>query len=122
MRQTAVRQRAGQGLMTGNASQEITCSPHHVAEAGRQKITESLTLEYGAMLESVAFIDRLNVFSPYGRLTYDLGNSGEVEFGYSSGAPRIGSDRFGSRAGCPDGSGHVPASFRASRPRPRTAQ
>jgi hypothetical protein len=90
VRQTAVRQRAGQGFMTGNASQEIPVLRTMSLKLGdRKKITESLTLEYGAMLESVAFIDRLNIFSPFGRLTYDLGNAGEVEFGYSSGAPAL---------------------------------
>jgi hypothetical protein len=90
VRQTAVRQRAGQGLMTGNASQEIPVLRTMSLKLGdRKKVTENLTLEYGAMLETVAFIDRMNIFSPYGRLTYDIGNAGEVEFGYSSGAPAL---------------------------------
>ena len=51
------------------------------------RITDALTLEYGGMLETVAFIDHLNVLSPFGRLSYDFGGYGVVELGFASGAP-----------------------------------
>lgn len=50
-------------------------------------ITDSLRMEYGVSLDSVSFVDHMNYFSPFARLTYDLGKLGTVQFGYSSGAP-----------------------------------
>src|SRR5437660_7661998 len=50
-------------------------------------ITNRLQLEYGVSLDSVSFGDHLNYYSPFGRLTYDLGKLGTVQFAYSSGAP-----------------------------------
>jgi hypothetical protein len=41
------------------------------------------------MLEAVVFLDRLNLLSPYARLTYDLGELGALELGFSSGAPAM---------------------------------
>jgi hypothetical protein len=53
----------------------------------RARLSDDLHLEYGFSLESVSFLERLNYFSPYARLTYDLGDTETVEFGYSSGVP-----------------------------------
>ncbi len=53
----------------------------------RNRLTESLWLEYGASMDSVAFFDRLNYFSPFARLTYDGGRAGAFQFAYSSGTP-----------------------------------
>jgi hypothetical protein len=49
-------------------------------------LTDHLRLEYGASLDSVNFLARLNYVSPFARATYDLGNSGSVRVGYSNGA------------------------------------
>jgi hypothetical protein len=50
-------------------------------------IFDGLRLEYGVALDSISFIDHLSYVSPYARLTYELGDFGEVQLAYSSGAP-----------------------------------
>jgi hypothetical protein len=51
------------------------------------QLTESVRFEYGFALESVTFLDRLNYFSPYGRITYDMGADEVVQVSYASGTP-----------------------------------
>jgi hypothetical protein len=53
----------------------------------RLQLTDHARLEYGTSLDSVSFIDHLNYFSPFARLTYELGVKGTVRIAYSSGAP-----------------------------------
>jgi hypothetical protein len=50
-------------------------------------LSDALRFEYGFSLESVSFLDTLNYFSPFGRVTYDLGDGESIEFAFSSGAP-----------------------------------
>ena len=52
-------------------------------------LTDNLRMDYGATLESVQFLDRLNFMSPFARLSYDFEGLGVLEFGYSSGAPPV---------------------------------
>ena len=54
----------------------------------RAQITDNVALQYGFTLDSVSFLDRLNYFSPYARLTYKAGNNAEVDFAYTSGNGR----------------------------------
>ena len=54
----------------------------------RTQVADGVTLQYGFTLDSVQFLDRLNYFSPYARLTYSLGDAGDVEFAYTSGNAR----------------------------------
>jgi hypothetical protein len=58
-----------------------------IAVHDQAALTDNVILEYGFAFDNVTFIDRLNYFSPYGRLTYDLGVLGSLRFAYSSGAP-----------------------------------
>ncbi len=53
------------------------------------RITSALDLEYGVSFDSIQFYDRLNYLSPYARLNYDLHEYGQIQLGYSSGAPPI---------------------------------
>jgi len=55
----------------------------------RIDITDSIDLEYGASLDTVTFMDRLNYISPFARLNYRLGNKGSVSAAYSSGMPPV---------------------------------
>jgi hypothetical protein len=55
----------------------------------RLDITDKMDLEYGASLDSVAFLDRLNYVSPFARLNYHVSESGTLGVGYSSGAPPV---------------------------------
>ena len=52
------------------------------------RITDALSLQYGMAVDSVSFSDHLNYMSPYARLTYALGNAGEIEFACTSGNAR----------------------------------
>lgn len=52
------------------------------------RVTGALSLQYGMALDAVSFNDHLSYFSPYARLTYSLGNAGDIEFAYTSGNAR----------------------------------
>jgi len=92
MRQVFLPARAGgaflglspRGGLTQSAPSLRTMS---IAVHDQAALTDNVTLEYGFAFDNVTFIDRLNYFSPYGRLTYNFGELGALKFGYSSGAP-----------------------------------
>lgn len=87
MRQVYMRPRAGAALLTG---QEEAAPALRTMSAGfldHRYLSDALRFEYGFSLESVSFLDTLNYFSPFGRLTYDLGDGESIEFAFSSGAP-----------------------------------
>jgi hypothetical protein len=87
MRQVYMRPRAGTALLTG---QEEAAPALRTMSAGfrdHMNLSEALRFEYGFSLESVSFLDTLNFFSPFGRLTYDLEDGESIEFAFSSGAP-----------------------------------
>lgn len=52
------------------------------------QISDDLSLQYGFNMDSVVFVEHLNYFSPYARLTYSLGGGSELEFAYTSGNAR----------------------------------
>ncbi|MBC7925323.1 MAG: hypothetical protein H7039_06660, partial [Bryobacteraceae bacterium] len=54
----------------------------------RVDLAEGLQLDYGASLDSVTYLDRLNYISPFARLTAHIG-PGTLDLGYSSGAPPV---------------------------------
>jgi hypothetical protein len=58
----------------------------------RTRVADNVTMQYGFTMDSVAFLDRLNYFSPYARLMVDLGDGAELVFAYSSGNARPGLD------------------------------
>jgi hypothetical protein len=90
VRQTAIRQ-AGLGLLTGPGAVQgtPTLRTMSVKLLDEQQVTDHLSVRYGVLLESVVFLDRINLMSPFARFTYDLGDLGQVELGYSSGAPAL---------------------------------
>jgi hypothetical protein len=55
----------------------------------RTEVADGIDLEYGASLDSVTFVDRLNYASPFARLTYHVGDKSKLQIGYSSGAPPV---------------------------------
>jgi hypothetical protein len=61
------------------------------------KIADNATLQYGATMDAVTFLDHLNYFSHYARLSFDLGNGAALEMAYTSGNARP--DLAGSAAG-----------------------
>jgi hypothetical protein len=91
VRQVAVRARAGQQMLFGGASGAETplLRTMSVKVGDQIHITDDISLDYGALLEAVVFVERLNQVSPFARLNYDLGEVGTIEVGYSSGAPAL---------------------------------
>ena len=87
MRQVQLRGLAGQAFLAGNQENAPRLQTLAVSTLDRRQLTDSLLLEYGASLESVAFLERLNYVSPFARLTSDLGKFGELEVAFSSGMP-----------------------------------
>jgi len=59
------------------------------ATVDRLQILDKLRLDYGSSFDAVSFEGHVNYFSPYARLTWDLGGAGEVQAGCSFGAPPI---------------------------------
>lgn len=91
VRQMAMRHLAGASLVGGPGAAQSgpTLRTMSVKLLDEQQITDHLTARYGVLLESVVFLDRINLTSPFARLTYDLGDAGQIELGYSSGAPPV---------------------------------
>lgn len=87
MRQVSLQARAGNAFLTGNQENAPLLRTMSVSMMDRRQINSFLHLEYGASLESVAFLQRLNYLSPYVRLTTELGRFGAIELAYSSGMP-----------------------------------
>ena len=59
------------------------------------QVAERLRVEYGVLFESVRFLGRLNVASPFGRVAYALGDGREVALSYASGVPPPSASRAG---------------------------
>lgn len=85
--QLPVRARAGQAWLDGRSEATPALRTLSATFYDRAPLTESLLLEYGASLDSVTFLDRLNYFSPFARLRYDSGAAGSFLLGYASGTP-----------------------------------
>ena len=52
------------------------------------QIADNLTIQYGAAMDCISFLDHLNYFSPYARLSYEVGEGSTIEFAYTSGNAR----------------------------------
>jgi hypothetical protein len=85
MRQVALPNRVGLASITGGEAPLLRTLS--VSTLDRRQLSDDLLFEYGASLESVTYLDRLNYLSPYARLTYDFGSFGVLQLGYSSGMP-----------------------------------
>jgi hypothetical protein len=98
MRQTFVSTRLGnavsglEGSLPGMRSTTLDFDD-------RTQLADNVWLRYGFSLDSISFLDRLNYFSPYARLSYEMGDSGMIEMTYTSGNARpdlAGTGRSGS--------------------------
>jgi len=65
-----------------------------VSFADKTELSDSLSVEYGAQIDMVSFLDRLHYFSPYARLNYALPR-GTLDLTYTSGnaRPELGLDQ-----------------------------
>jgi len=52
------------------------------------KVDDNVTLEYGFAMDSISFVNHVNYYSPYARLTYVMDPDTKVVFAYSSGNAR----------------------------------
>jgi hypothetical protein len=86
VRQASVGAVAGGNLLRG-AGETPALRTMSLKLADKASLAEDVTIEYGALFEAVSYVDRLSQFSPFARLTYDLGETGKLEVAYSSGAP-----------------------------------
>ncbi len=95
MRQLAMPARAAAGELGLPAMRSVS-----VSFDDRMQLGDNAKLQYGFTMDSVSFVDRLNYFSPYARLSYSLGTAGDIELTYTSGnaRPELGSARPGSEA------------------------
>jgi len=68
------------------------------------ELSDTLRLEYGFSLDSVTFLDRLNYFSPYGRLSFSPTEVDSFELTYTSGAarPNLAAEMSGTEADLQD--------------------
>ncbi len=86
MRQVFLPSRVGGSMGSGQTSGPTALRAMSLSLSDRQELAEDLVLEYGTTLESVSFLDRLNVLSPFARVRWGNVEEGTIEFGFSSGA------------------------------------
>lgn len=79
----------GAGALIGGQGNAPALRTMSLTFIEKMEVGDDISLEYGASLDSVAFMDRLNYISPFARLTYGMGDMGRVQIGYSSGAPPV---------------------------------
>jgi hypothetical protein len=88
MRQLFVPGRFGMALVGGPSDSGLPAlRTMSVSFEDKTELSDSLRMEYGFSLDSVAFLDRLNYFSPFARLTW-TSDWGDFDFTYTSGNPR----------------------------------
>lgn len=89
MQQVSLPTRVGGALVGGAQANAPALRTMSLTFLERTEVAEGIDFEYGASLDSVAFVDRLNYVSPFARLTYSVGDLGKLQIGYSSGAPPV---------------------------------
>lgn len=87
MRQTFLGGRIGSGIGTGQQNAIPGLRTMSIGVSDKLQVGENFYLTYGAVLESVQFLDRLNYVSPYASVSYRSEEWGTFEAGYSSGIP-----------------------------------
>jgi hypothetical protein len=88
MQQVSLPVRTG-GLIGGQNGNTPALRTMSVTLIERKQITDDIQLDYGASLDSVTFLDRLNYLSPFAKLSYRVGDHGTLAVAYSSGAPPL---------------------------------
>jgi hypothetical protein len=88
MQQVSLPGRMG-GLIGGQNENAPALRTMSVTLLERMQISDGIELDYGASLDSVTFVERLNYLSPFARLSYRVGEKGSLAVAYSSGAPPV---------------------------------
>ncbi len=93
MRQMNMPTHVGQGLVTGAGGEGSmpTLRTISVSLRDRTQLSEALSLQYGSELDSIAYMDHLQYFSPWSRLSYALPR-GQLDMVFTSGNARPGLD------------------------------
>lgn len=86
MRQVFLPDRIGAMLATGRTDNTPALQTLAMTLVDRRHLGDDLSLDYGASLESVSFLTRLNYVSPFARLRWGTLEEGTVELAFSSGA------------------------------------
>ena len=87
MRQLFLPGRVGAAL-AGNESAMPMLRTMAASFDDRTQLTDELSIQYGFTLNAISFLDHVNYASPYARVSYSLGDLGEVAFAYTSGDAR----------------------------------
>jgi hypothetical protein len=87
MRQLFLPGRVGAAL-TGNDTAMPMLRTMAASFDDHTQLTDELAIQYGFTLNAISFLDHLNYASPYARVTYSLGDQGELAFAYTSGDAR----------------------------------
>jgi hypothetical protein len=74
-------------VLSGNEEGAPMLRTMSFSSIDRRQLTDNLRAEFGASIESVAFLERLNYVSPFARLTGEMGKAGSIQFAFSSGMP-----------------------------------
>ncbi len=92
MRQMNAATRVGQ-ISAGTAGENSLPTLRTLSLSVRDKtrLNEAATLEYGSELDTITFLDRLQYFSPWAKLTYALPH-GQLDLIFTSGNARPGLD------------------------------
>ncbi|HVW12095.1 MAG TPA: carboxypeptidase-like regulatory domain-containing protein [Bryobacteraceae bacterium] len=86
MRQMNVATRVGQSML-GSAAGEASLPSLRtlsVSMSDRAQLSDAATLDYGSQLDTISFLDRMQYFSPWAKLTYEL-QRGRIEMAFTSG-------------------------------------
>jgi hypothetical protein len=87
MRQLYLPGRLGAAL-TGNEGALPMLRSMSASFDDHTELTDQLAVQYGFTMNSISFLDHMNYASPYARVTYSLGDDGELAFAYTSGDAR----------------------------------
>ncbi len=93
MRQLFLPARLGEAL-AGNATALPMLRTMSAGFEDTLQISDVVSLHYGTALDAVSFLDHVNYFSPFAKLSYSLGGGSGLDFAYTSGnaRPDLGAD------------------------------
>ncbi len=92
MRQMNVPSRVGQGMLGNPGDSPLpTLRTISFSMSDRAQLSDALSLSYGSELDTVSFLNRLQYFSPWAKLTYETGH-GHLDMVFTSGNAQPGLD------------------------------
>jgi len=93
MRQMNVPSRVGQSMLGGPAGQSSLPMLRTLSfsVSDKTQLSDSVSLAYGSQLDTITFLNRLQYFSPWAKLTYSL-PYGHIDMAFTSGNPQTGLD------------------------------